>query len=96
MVTGTLVPEAVFLTPNEYQTINKMGRMKNATYQIIDGTASANDGPFSRRFFGGGNDGVVNMSNAAGGREIDPIDMSPPSRSWSVQHHEPAAALILL
>jgi hypothetical protein len=54
MSTGTLVPDAVFLTPNEYQTINTMGKMKKKAYQRIDGRASENDGARSLRRVGGG------------------------------------------
>src|SRR3954447_15115917 len=67
IVTGTDVPDAVFLTPNEYQTINRIGRTKKKTYHRIDGIASENDGARSRRRRGG----------PADGRNATPVVTSP-------------------
>ena len=49
IVTGTPVPDAVFLTPNEYHTISRIGRMKKNPYHRIDGMASENEGPRNLR-----------------------------------------------
>jgi hypothetical protein len=96
MLTGTPVPDAVFLTPNEYQTISRIGRTKKNTYHRIEGTASANEGPRHLRRRGGVG-GSVNIPNATGGRGLAAIDTPTlPSFVFCDQHQEPAAALTLL
>src|SRR5882724_2267731 len=78
MSSGTPLVEAVFLTPNEYHTISRIGRTKKNPYHRIDGMASENDGARSRLRRGGAATAawVVNMSNAAGGRGLPISDMS--------------------
>ena len=82
MSTGTPPPDAVFLVPNEYQTISTIGRTKKNRYQTIDGKASENDGARSRRLRGGPATGTV-------------VVISSPTRSRS-RRQAPAAAFILL
>ena len=86
------MPEAVFLTPNEYHTISRIGRTKKKTYQRIDGMASENDGARSLRRRGG----AVGRHHwhRRRAREPSPSSHAPRTPRRGVTH-APAAALTL-
>src|SRR5258706_9372547 len=95
MSTGTPLVDAVFLVPNEYHTISRIGRMKKKRYQRIDGMASENDGARSRRRRAG--PAEVDNSRADGGCGLPTTDMSTsfPSLATPPRPQAPAAALTL-